>query len=174
MKSFVLVALAGAALLVLPVAAVAKGPAAPAAVIASGKEKIWADGAKRADKGQKRITEAADDTRKAEAKKRKGQDRVSEGNAKITTAQESYKRYLAGLTAASDPKGAFAQADGLHDAAKRWEDAVNQVHDGEKDIRKADDDIAGAARKKAEGEAMLAEGKSLKAQAGDVLVPVTP
>jgi hypothetical protein len=155
-------------------AVLARDPVAPPAVIASGKAKLWADGDKRASKGQKRITEAADDTRKAEARKRKGEDRIAEGNAKVTTAQEAYKRYLAGLTAAADPKSAFAQADGLRDTAKRWEDALNQVRDGEKDIRKATDDLASAVRSKAEGEAMLAEGNALKAQAGGVpLLPVS-
>jgi hypothetical protein len=164
---------AAAALLVVPVTAVAKDPKAPPAVVASGKSKLWVDGAKREAKGQAKIDEAASDTRKAEEKKRKGEEKVSSGKAKAATAEESYKRYLSQLTPATDPKGAKAQADGLRDAAKRWEEAVDLTRDGEKDMREADSSMAKASRNKAEGEAMVAEGRSIKAQAGDVMVPGT-
>ncbi len=163
-------ALAASALL-LSTTALAKGPKAPEAVIASGKAKLWEDGAKKESKGQEKIDDAAKDKRKAEDKKAKGEEKVSAGKAKASTSEESYKRYLSQLTPATDPKGAKAQADGLKDAANRWQDAVDQIKDGEKDMREADDNLAKAARQKAEGEAMIAEGRSIKSSAGDALVP---
>jgi hypothetical protein len=159
---------------VAPECVTAREARAPAAVIASGKAKLWSDGEKRASKGQKRITQASDDTRKAESRKRKGEDQVAEGTAKVTTAQQAYQRFMSGLTLAADAKSAVAQSDGLRDVALRWSEALNQVRDGEKEVRKATDDIASAARNKADAEAMLAEGNALKSQAGDVpLLPIS-
>lgn len=109
---------------------------------------------------------------KAEEKKRKADDKIAEGKAKASSAEESYKRCLSQLTPATDPQGAFAQSDGLKDAAKRWQKAIEQIRNGEKDVRNAQEDMAKASRGKAEGEALMAEGRAMKAQAGDIpLVP---
>jgi hypothetical protein len=158
------IALLTGAMLLVPTLAIAKDAKAPASVT---NEKLWSDGAKRVSKGEDMIKDADKDTRKAEGKKRKGEDKIASGKARTQAAQDAYKSTLTGLTPPSDPKAAFGQADALHGAAKRWEKALDEIKDGEKDVREAADATVKASRQKTDGAAMISEGKALKSQAGD-------
>lgn len=144
--------------------------APPASVVASGKAKSWTEGHKMAAKGASMVADGDKDLAKAAEQRAKNEARITDGKARTAAAEDAYRKYLAALTPAEDPKAAKAQVKSLDDLVGRWSKAAEQVREGEKGVREAENRKADGERKKTTGARMIAEGNALKS-AAEGLVP---